>query len=723
MQKNKYQRLLLLFALFSLPSLTEAQSIGRAEIVGISSNVSASVCTETNFSVKFDFNQDGAPNGNYTLTAQLSNASGVFNGNISQNTSLGTSIYALPGTGNQRTIICRIPAGISAGSNYKIRVVRIGNPNILGQESVHPNIFVSVRPAQPSTANPNKYGKNQWNGFAYGYADPGSSTFMSASIADGLNMFDPQNSLGYFVIKNRNFANTWATMTGGSGFPGQGASGISMDSSFICGTNRSNYALRLRREESFDEGHYKISIRTDDGVKLSVDTGSGLNVVLNQFQEQAPTTHRLDSCKSIVLNEKTKLNLDYYQRKDQSVLHVSILPVATLTQHGPLCTSNAAVTLQADVAGGTFSGAGVSGNTFNPAVAGAGVHKIRYELPGCTPAAPARYMTQKITVFPAPTAVQFSGIPATICRDAQAITLSATPTGGTFSGNGVSGNTFNPAAASIGNNVITYVAGAGSCTSSGTFNISVENVAQPAIQGATSICSSNTLALNTDAVANATYNWTGPNSFASNSQNISIPNASTSNAGQYNLSVTVNGCVSPVRSVNVSVTNFAPVFPANVTIRPNESTTLVASGGTSYTWSPARGLSAANIANPVARPDSTTTYKLTIADAQGCSETRDVVVTVAALPNIVFVPNSFSPNGDTKNDNLAVFGNNLKEYKLLVFNRLGNEVATIEKATKTTWNGEYKGKVLTGETLVWTIEGKFDNGETFKKNGSVVVLK
>jgi hypothetical protein len=47
-----------------------------------------------------------------------------------------------------------------------------------------------------------------------------------------------------------------------------------------------------------------------------------------------------------------------------------------------LCQSNAAVSLTAVTAGGTFSGPGVSGSSFDPAVAGAGVHTITYTLGG-----------------------------------------------------------------------------------------------------------------------------------------------------------------------------------------------------------------------------------------------------------------------------------------------------------------------------------------------------
>ncbi|MBS1690343.1 MAG: PKD domain-containing protein, partial [Bacteroidetes bacterium] len=64
------------------------------------------------------------------------------------------------------------------------------------------------------------------------------------------------------------------------------------------------------------------------------------------------------------------------------------------------------------------------------------------------------------------------------------------------------------------------------------------------------------------------------------------------------------------------------------------SVTLGATGGTSYSWSPATGLSCTNCANPIASPTSTTTYIVSGTDAHGCSNTDTVVVRIRPLPTI-----------------------------------------------------------------------------------------
>jgi subtilisin family serine protease len=68
------------------------------------------------------------------------------------------------------------------------------------------------------------------------------------------------------------------------------------------------------------------------------------------------------------------------------------------------------------------------------------------------------------------------------------------------------------------------------------------------------------------------------------------------------------------------------------------SVNIWVTGGTSYSWSPTTGLDDPAISNPVASPSVTTSYTVTVTDADGCTGTAEVTVKVVdaavPLPNI-----------------------------------------------------------------------------------------
>ncbi|GAB3203366.1 hypothetical protein ABID22_000874 [Pontibacter aydingkolensis] len=71
---------------------------------------------------------------------------------------------------------------------------------------------------------------------------------------------------------------------------------------------------------------------------------------------------------------------------------------------------------------------------------------------------------------------------------------------------------------------------------------------------------------------------------------------------------------------------------------------LPVSGGAgpyTYIWSPSKGLDRADIPNPTASPDSTTTYTLTVSDQAGCSQATAVTVTVNEVTGLEDLADQF----------------------------------------------------------------------------------
>ncbi|MFM9052619.1 MAG: T9SS type A sorting domain-containing protein [Bacteroidota bacterium] len=120
-------------------------------------------------------------------------------------------------------------------------------------------------------------------------------------------------------------------------------------------------------------------------------------------------------------------------------------PVITFSTAADICETAAPVVLTlASPAGGSYSGSGVSGGSFDPAAAGAGVATIDYSYTdqnGCSSSA-----STTITVVANPI-VELSDV-STSCVNSQPIVLSTgRPVGGTYSGPGVTNGVFDPTAA------------------------------------------------------------------------------------------------------------------------------------------------------------------------------------------------------------------------------------------------------------------------------------
>lgn len=114
----------------------------------------------------------------------------------------------------------------------------------------------------------------------------------------------------------------------------------------------------------------------------------------------------------------------------------------------------------------------------------------------------------------------------------------------------------------------------------------------------------------------------------------------------YYLTVTsANGCaVTDTLNVTVSPSPTTLGLPiGGATINPGDSVQLNALGADFYVWTPATGLSNANIANPWAKPTVTTSYTVTGFNAAGCTKIDEVLITVPGTISIQ--PNEFDALG------------------------------------------------------------------------------
>ncbi|HLV43026.1 MAG TPA: T9SS type A sorting domain-containing protein, partial [Brumimicrobium sp.] len=136
-----------------------------------------------------------------------------------------------------------------------------------------------------------------------------------------------------------------------------------------------------------------------------------------------------------------------------------------------VCENASALILTANLDGGTFNGPGMVDSIFNPSIAGAGTHTITYTAAdgnGCSNS------YSKMIQVNHDIDASFTGLNGSYCSaDTSTIALIPNIPGGTFTGSGVSGNSWSPNDANVGNNTIVYEVSNVNCANS--FN-SVVNV-------------------------------------------------------------------------------------------------------------------------------------------------------------------------------------------------------------------------------------------------------
>lgn len=430
-------------------------------------------------------------------------------------------------------------------------------------------------------------------------------------------------------------------------------------------------------------------------------------------------------------------------------INVQPAPVTSLNLVDTLfCVSGTAVPLSGGTpVAGTYFGAGVTGTTFNPALASVGNHLIGYAVSnmfGCTDTA-----FQQVTVINEPS-INWS-LPDTLCTNTGNMNIkTATPVGGTYTFQGMPVNTpYLDVSLLLPNQSyqINYQVGPASCQSSGTQSFYLLDT--PSVQIAANavfpVCRGQTVELSGSTSGLWNTGVTG----------LKI---TTNTGGLYTLSVS-NACGNSVDSINVSFID-SPLLELNVldtTICKGESALLTAmsnqtviwnTGDTSYTLLAfSAGLYTATAENECGKQiqsvkvnvDTTSArinlkedgFRTYILDAlpadlrdvewyinndlwysekpvthvfesgtsfdvrlegvtsNGCAVSTTYLLELPAN-DLLFIPNVFTPNGDGLNDVYKIVGEVSEGFHAEVYNRWGNKVASWQ-STQDFWDGTYNG--------------------------------
>lgn len=114
-------------------------------------------------------------------------------------------------------------------------------------------------------------------------------------------------------------------------------------------------------------------------------------------------------------------------------------------------------------------------------------------------------------------------------------------------------------------------------------------------------------------------------------------------------------------------------------------------------------------------------YTLTVSN--GCVErTKEVKINENKDCCLVFLPDAFTPNGDTNNDFYKAYtACTLNDFELVIFDRWGTMLYRTTNQDEA-WDGTFNGKVLSPGVFVWRViynDGKFDHTDS----GTLTLIK
>jgi large repetitive protein len=320
---------------------------------------------------------------------------------------------------------------------------------------------------------------------------------------------------------------------------------------------------------------------------------------------------------------------------DSLVITVTPAPVVVLPNGQTLCISDAPYSLNAATpAGGTWSGSGISGNTFDPSLAALGTHTITYSytdsVNGCS-----NSESINMEVVPLPV-IQVSD--TSYCNTDGLVGLPmASPAGGDWLGPGVVGNSFDPIlAGGVGTYNITYTyTNSNGCTSQDAVVISIVNPGSVDAGDDFQICiteNSIDLAQLSSPVGGF---WNANGNLGLNG---TLFDPSLAGIGTHTLTYIVgSGNCQVSDDIQITVLPLPVVTAmADFVLCENDDPVALTANPTGGEWTAENGGTlVGSVFNPAASGEGVYAFSYSYTNSNGCENSDDVVVTVLDIPNII----------------------------------------------------------------------------------------
>ncbi len=295
-------------------------------------------------------------------------------------------------------------------------------------------------------------------------------------------------------------------------------------------------------------------------------------------------------------------------------------------------------------------------------------------------------------------------------------TYSWFPTSSLSSGNGATVSAFpftNTNYTVIGANTVSNNV----CTSQTIISVSVIPTVTAQVPSSMSVCAGQSATIS--ASGGNTFSWlpsTGLNNPFSGTV-IATPLSNTI----YTVNVSINNYCGNIATVAVNVNPNPVVNAGNDTIFYFDSNMFLNANGTgTLTWIYGDGIVCKVCPNSQIVPQQSSCYIVETVNDKGCKATDEVCVTIIK-ESAIYVPNTFTPNKDGLNDVFYIYGVDINEMDLKIYNRFGQIIFT-SKDQLSGWNGYYNNELCPMGVYVWFLKFTDREGKQMYKKGHVTLL-
>ena len=142
-----------------------------------------------------------------------------------------------------------------------------------------------------------------------------------------------------------------------------------------------------------------------------------------------------------------------------------------------------------------------------------------------------------------------------------------------------------------------------------------------------------------------------------------------------------------------------------------------------YHWSPRFSMGCTECPNPIVKPGDSTTYTLVYGDFNNCFSFDTTVTVVVSDEFEVYIPNTFTPDGDNLNDVFIPVTYGIEEVMyMIIYDRWGKLVFETEEPD-TGWDGKVNGKISAHNSVYsYMVRAKRFNGEIKDFVGMVILI-